>query len=213
MNIKSPPLATSFLRNLKARAAILGLATCLSVMSPTTCRAMEAIDALNGVAPMNAAELEESYGGFILPNGVNVNIGIETDISVNGNLVVRNYYSSGKIDHAQSADIKPTASLDIKQLGATTKVYNVVSAPSSASTEAQGATLPEGNTNIAVSNNPLTGSTQTMIINSADKAVISQVQKITIDISNYAAMAKQQAMSALAIFRSQARTGAISAIR
>lgn len=205
MNTETLPHFPPLSRNLKSRTAILSLAACLSMISPATCRAMEAIDALSGLAPMNAAELEESYGGFMLPNGTNINIGIETDISVNGNLVVRNYYSSGKFNHTPSTDNKPATFVNIEQQATTTKIYHPAS---SAAT-----TSPEGNTTVTFSDTPLTGGVQTIVSNTANNAIISQVQKITIDISNYAALVKQQAASALAILGSQARAGAISAIR
>jgi hypothetical protein len=41
-------------------------------------------EATDGLAPMSEAELASAYGGFILPDGMNINIGIEDQISVNG---------------------------------------------------------------------------------------------------------------------------------
>lgn len=209
MNTKHHPPLPSLSRNLKAHTAIVCLAASLSAILPVTSHAMEAIDALNGITPMNTDELEESYGGFRLPSGINVNIGIATDISVNGELVVHNYYSSGRYHHhAHAENIKASASVNVEHIGTTTKIYQASSAP-----ENQTIPSPGGNTIVTVNNNPLTGNLDTIISNSANNAVISQVQKITVDISNYAAMLKQQAASALSILKAQAGITAINAIR
>ncbi len=215
MNTKSlPHQPRDLFRNLTSRTAAIALAAFLGVMAPPSLGRAESIDALRGLSPMNAAELEESYGGFILPNGMNINIGIETDISIDGKQIVHNYYSSGNFHPVKSATEAATRTVTtakIEQLGTTTSVYPVASSipasqPEASQPETQTAALPSGNTTVTTVVNPLTGLPTTLISNSANQAVISQVQKITIDISNFA-VAKLQAYRALATLKSQAVNG------
>jgi hypothetical protein len=65
----------------------------LAIAQPA--KAAEALAALNNVQPMNAGELAGSYGGFELGNGVQINVGIATDISINGALVSHSIISTG----------------------------------------------------------------------------------------------------------------------
>ncbi|MER2519373.1 MAG: hypothetical protein ABTQ34_01650 [Bdellovibrionales bacterium] len=211
MNTKSPTPSRDFFRNLMGRATALLLAACLGIMAPLSIAKAESIDALHGLSPMNAAELEEAYGGYILPNGMNINIGIETEILLDGKSVVHNYYSSGKITAPTSAS-STVAAAKIEQLGTTTKVYPVASSASVSQPETQTTTLPTGNTTITSSADPLTGNVTTLVSNSANGAVISQIQSITIDITNYVAE-KSQAYQALTALKSQAMNSLRNVLR
>lgn len=217
MNINSSPSSTYLSRNVRTGAATASLAACLVALSfPSTGRA-ESIEALRGLNPMNSAELQDSYGGFILPGGVNINIGIETDISValpDGKFVVRNYFSTGKMDNQRSASSVPAITATVEKYGKTSQYRvspSLPSVPTSVDTP-QPETLPSGNTSLVNVVNPLTGFPTTVIINSANQAIISQVQKITIDITNLA-VTKLQASGALATLKAQAMHGLRNMLR
>lgn len=42
---------------------------------------------LQGVAPLKESEMAELCGGFTLPNGINLNVGIDNHISLNGTTI------------------------------------------------------------------------------------------------------------------------------
>lgn len=64
---------------------LLSLALLLAL--PYAARA-DSLDALDDVLPMDATQLADNCGGFITPDGLNVSIGIDTQTTVNGNLLV-----------------------------------------------------------------------------------------------------------------------------
>lgn len=212
MNTNSTFSLNHCFRSVSAGAAKAGLAACLCALAVPSTGHAESIEALRGLNPMNSAELEESYGGFILPGGMNINIGIETDISValpDGKFVVRNYYSTGKIHAPKTTADVPTVSATVEKL-ANTNQYRVAPTGSSTSVATierpDAGTSPSGNTSVSSVVNPLTGFPTTVIINSTNQAIISQVQRITIDITNLA-VTKLQASGALATLKSQALNG------
>jgi hypothetical protein len=84
--------------------SILAVITCLqtTLFPPTV--AAESIEELRGMKPMSTAELASSTGGFIMPNGLNVNVGVMVNSMVQsalGNLSVSSVFSTDA-PHAQN---------------------------------------------------------------------------------------------------------------
>lgn len=55
----------------------------LALLAPAFARA----DVLQGVNPLQESELSQLCGGFMLPNGINLNVGIDNAISLNGAII------------------------------------------------------------------------------------------------------------------------------
>ena len=68
--------------------ALLAFLACV-VFAPKAALA----DALQGVAPLKDSELGQLCGGFSLPNGLNVNVGIDNQISLNGIVIANSTFS------------------------------------------------------------------------------------------------------------------------
>lgn len=50
-------------------------------------------EALRGVDPLKESELSELCGGFTLPNGINLNVGIDNVVSLNGTIIANSTLS------------------------------------------------------------------------------------------------------------------------
>ncbi|HUY68261.1 MAG TPA: hypothetical protein VMV79_03055 [Alphaproteobacteria bacterium] len=77
---------------------------------------------LQGLSPLGAADLAAYHGGFELPNGVNINVGIVTDVSVNGALLVQSQFSTGSI--VTPANL-PSISAQLQTVGGLTQVLQL----------------------------------------------------------------------------------------
>jgi hypothetical protein len=134
----------------------------------------EPIEGLSGLKPMSQAELASNVGGFMLPNGMNVNIGLMVQSAVQsalGNLTVKTTFST--------------------QDGPNAPIMTTVTTNNS-STTSNGpisVTLPgNGGTTTIVQN--AQGGLSTVITNSANNVDINQQKTISVDVGNYYANMK-----------------------
>lgn len=68
---------------------LLTVLVALVLVAPNLARA----DALQGVAPLKDSELAQLCGGFTLPNGIDLNVGIDNRVSLNGLTVANAQFS------------------------------------------------------------------------------------------------------------------------
>lgn len=123
------------------------------------------IQELDGIMPMSDRELASAYGGFILPNGLNINLGLEIISAIKNSagdalFKIHQHFSTGPLN-----SLKPV-------LSATVVPDN------------NGGTKIESNTDVG-SIQDLASSQNQIIANTLNNAHIEQVQKLTIEISNF----------------------------
>lgn len=184
---------SSYRRSLSFAALALTVSFACSVMAPGSATAMMAAG-LKGLEPMGQDELASYHGGFILPNGMNINIGIETDIAINGNLVSKTWVGTDPVG-PQSA-VGPAISTHHAGNNQITQVITLTNAGNPNTNSPQGS--------LALS--PLQGGAllpdhSVLISNSLNNALISQSRTITIDVANYSAL-NLQGIAGLAALRS-----------
>jgi hypothetical protein len=187
-------MTSKSLLHVSARAAVI-IATLLagtSAFAYTSTEEPITIAALQNIEPMTPPELASSVGGFILPNGLNINIGVETAITVNGALIVQTVMSSlpGWMTHnnnnSNSVTSTPanqpinTASNDTPN----TPAITTPATPTTPSAPTIAAVLQSGGGVTQVMQ--LIDGQGTIINNTASNAIINQTRTINVDVANFA---------------------------
>jgi hypothetical protein len=125
-----------------------------------------AIQELDGISPMSDGELSVAYGGFILPNGLNINLGLEIISAIKNSLgeslfKIQQHFSTGPLNA-----INPILTATVTPDGST-KIESGNSGPFN-----PGSSITSNGMNQIISN-------------ALNNAHIEQVQKLTIEISNF----------------------------
>jgi hypothetical protein len=81
----------------------------------------EALATLDGIQPMNEAELAAATGGFTV-DGLNINIGVETETLINGQMVIQSNLSTGSLPVGETL---PTLTAQLQTVNGLTQIIQM----------------------------------------------------------------------------------------